>query len=273
MITSLVLKGMYNIEVDNNGNFYYREDTGAKGSKLKITDVPFVRYRFDKFGDEELQYISKMMEKFKYSIHMAEMQIHEDIDKEFQSLRDTFDNMAIYIYMNIDNQNVEMEDFTEEQKELMDKVVDITDTLDRFMLKDKSSTLYTVSANKLKYKASKILDIEENNIGVCSSPVSRFDNNKCLSAIQARELASLYAENDECALPTSNHECMECGGCIRYKVVKCNLELSKTKKKDSFDAMNKPVSDNKKEPKEPKKKLSKRGVVPFDTNELLNLKF
>lgn len=271
MITSLMLKGKYDIEVDENGNFYYRVEPTAKGSKLKITDVPFVRYRLDSFGEEEVDYIKKMMQKFNYSIHMAELSLRENTKEEFERLRDTFDNLAIYIYMDIDNDNVSAGDFNEKQVELMENVVDLVDTLDRFMLKDKSNTLYTVDANKLKCRASEILGIEEDMVGICGSPVSHVDGNKCLSALKARELASLYAENDACALPTSNHECMECGGCIRYKVVNCNLALVKKKKKE-FNAMNKPESD-KSSNKATKKKVSRKGVVLLDTNELLNMKF
>lgn len=278
MITSLMLKEKFDIEVDSNGNFYYREELGAKGTKLKISDIPFVRYRFKTFNDEELAYIDKMKSIFINSIHLVEIKLNDRITEEFNRVRDRFDNVAIYVYMEINNENVGIEEFNENQLNQLNKLKAVTDTLDRFILKDKSDTLYTVAANKLKSTASKLLNIEENMIGICSSPVSFVDNNKCLSALQARELASLYAENDTFALPTSNHECMNCGGCIRYKIVNNNLELPKKSKEknskgSSFNAMNKPVSSTKEENKEIKKKVSKKGVVPFDVNELLNLKF
>ena len=278
MVTSLMLKSMRDIEVDNE-SIYYREEEDANGCKIKLSEIPFIRYRFEQYNQEEIEYIKKSKEKFKYSVHLVEIDMAGDFKTEFDRVREKFDDVAVYLYISIDNKNVALCEFNEEQVEKLELVNEL-DSVDRLVLKDKSTTLYTEEANKLMEMASKLSGMDRNMVGICGSPMSFVGDNKCLSALRARELAAMYLEEGKFALPTSNHECMECGGCIRYKVVNIDLKAAPNKKKKSSSEgfMNEPEGLIQKEKavkkkSEPKKKPSKKGVTVYDTSSLMGLKF
>lgn len=219
MITSIVLTDTHKVGLDSYGRFMVGEE------KVSIKEVPFVRYRFDKFDDAELDYIGHMKKTFKHSSHMVEINISENTPQILDSIEDKLDNIIRYIYVPVTDENV-TDGFTDEIIEMIEAIEDYD--FDRIMLKDNSTTLYNIAASRLKGEIADILDIKASDIGVCQSPLS-FGGDACLTAVKARELSAEYAENDEVALPSANHECMKNCGCIRYNVIDSDVAAPVTK--------------------------------------------
>jgi len=256
MIVSLVFKDRHNVNTDSYGNFLY------SGKKLNVKNIPFVRYRFENFVESDIEYIKKMMGIFKHSTHLAEVIVKDGYEEQLYMLNSNFEKLAVFLYLPVYDSHVKSFVLTEHEKELLGKLVGASYIYDRIMLKDCSNSLYLVSANKLRREIYQITGFNEQEIGICSSPLS-FGPDACLTAIRARALSSIYGQSEECALPSANHESMNCCGCIKYIVVENDLEAPVTNesKKGSIKVKKeKPVEDSnneeKKEDKNTKKKRS-----------------
>lgn len=236
MITSIVLTNTHKIGIDSNGKFMVGD------TKVSIKEVPFVRYRFNKFGETELNYIGKMKNIFKHSSHMVEITISEDTPKILDAIEEKLQNIIRFIYVPVVDSHV-TDGFDESTLKLVELLDDYD--FDRVMLKDNTTTLHAVAAAKLKKEIADTIDVNVKDIGICQSPLS-FNGEACLTAVKARELSAEYAENDEVALPSANHECMNCCGCIRYHVIDSDVAapVSKTTK-----GTKKKTSNKNKEPK------------------------
>ena len=97
--------------------------------------------------------------------------------------------------------------------------------IDRIMLKDNTITMDTLASIRMKKNVYELFGEQleggkdYKDIGICQSPLSFSDGNACLTAIRARELSAKYSNDEELALPSANHECMNTCGCIRYMVI------------------------------------------------------
>ena len=251
MISSIVVNGMYNIKVNGNKKI-------KVGDTLLHTenDVPFIRYRLQNYGEQEIQYIKDMQEKFPKSTHLIEMHIEHNTAEEFKNLREQL-SVAIFLYLNLTEDIVQQ---TVLPEDLLQKLQALQGcNFDRYMLKDDSISLDFMAADKIITQISKTYKIKKDNIGLCGSPLS-FQGLQCLSAVKARELMSIYNEHSDVPLPSANHECMNCCGCIRYLEVHSDLEApsegpKKSAKKSSEGSENK-------EPKQPKKKTDAMAYRP-----------
>lgn len=213
MNTSIVLTGMHSIGVDSTGRFM------VKDTKVSIKDVPFVRYRFTEYSDDELIYIEVMKKKFNYSSHMIEITLTADTKKIMDKVK-RIENLIKFVYIPIDDSDV-MNGISEEKIRLLQEIDG--EFFDRLMIKDNSNTLDAIGSIRLKKQLSELVEMEYTDIGVCSSPLSFDGKNACLTAVKARELSAEYAESDEVALPSANHECMNTCGCIRYHVFETSV--------------------------------------------------
>lgn len=214
MIQSIVVTDRFKIGVNSKDGIKLGEH------KMTTKEVPFFRYRFDTFVDSDIEYINSMKNKFNTSTHMAEVVVKDGFLNEIELLKKV-DDLVIFLYINVTNDDADRGSFSEETKNLIEQIEDLEyeEDFERIMLKDNSSFLHTVSANKLKKEVIDIVGYNLKDIGICSSPLSFTDGNACLTALKAREIAGKYNEFDEGALPTKNHECMSCCGCIRYHLV------------------------------------------------------
>ncbi len=213
MITSIVVTGEYSIGIDKNDKF----QVGDK--KIGLKEVPFVRYRFDEYTESSLSYIKKMKSTFKYSSHMVEITVKPGVKELVDTISESIENLIVFLYVNITDEEVN-NGLSEETVKLLEECSD--STFDRVMLKDNSTSLYLVSANRLKKEVSDAMGINPAEIGICQSPLS-FNGEACLTAVMARQLSAMYSENDEGALPSANHECMKTCGCIKYIKITGNI--------------------------------------------------
>lgn len=230
MVTSILLKGEYSIGVDGHEKFQ------INGKKISLKEVPFVRYRLQEYTENTADYINKMKEIFKYSAHMVEITAVKGARRILDYLLEKVENLIVYIYVPVDDTAV--------QNGLSPEMFDILTefegaTFDRIMIKDISTSLHLVSANRIRNQIATKMMANASSIGICSSPLSFNSGEACLTAIKARELSAMYSDNDECALPTANHECMPCCGCIRYMEVTSNLAAPVTVEKVKSESSNK----------------------------------
>ncbi len=220
MIINLVITGGHKIKLDKKGRFK------VKDVKTSLKEIPFIRYRFDKYDEECIEYMKEMKDRFKYSSHMAEIQLDENTKDVIESIDDKVYNIIKFIYIDIYNEEVDR-GFSDDKLEILDNIKDMN--FDRVMLRDKSDFLCSVTFNRLRKQVQDILidgdnDWAASNIGICQSPLSLYGGNACLTAVIARELSAEYAENDQVALPSANHEDRNRCGCIKYVIVDKDIE-------------------------------------------------
>lgn len=233
MITSIVVTGCYNIKMNGNKKIKVNDNV------LSVEkDIPFIRYRFDTYEEKEYNYIKSMMEQFNCSTHLAEINLSESASTVAEQLNTRFGNLAKYVYIEVTDADVERGELTQEVKTQLVAVKQFNP--DRYMLRDKTTCLDMIGAKKIIKDACKAIGETESNFGVCSSPLS-FGDMACLTAVKARELMSIYSPIADVALPSANHQCMNCCGCIRYATVSEDLEApadskaKTTKKSDNSE--------------------------------------
>lgn len=246
MISNLVLTGRYKIGLDKNDKFIMDD------SKLSTKDVPFIRYRFSEYTQDDVEYIKSMKKTFKHSTHLLEFILSDKTKTELNFMLGSIEDIATYIYVPITDEEV-LRGLSELQLGLLSNIKN--EVYDRIMIKDNSKTLHLVSANKIKKQISEATGFKETDIGICSSPLS-FSGEACLTAIRARELTALYSSSEECAIPSANHECMNTCGCIRHKVVTSDIIVPISSTTSSKDSNNKKNGDK----ANIKKKVSKAPV-------------
>lgn len=244
MVSSIVLTGCKHVGVSNSNRIE------VEGNVLNIEkDIPFVRYRFGSYGAEEIAYMKQMYEQFKWSTHLAEVTVGPNLVNELQLIESEMPNVAKFVYVDITDEMVSTHTIPAELLGYLQQAKGFK--IDRLMFRDRSTTLDMVCTNLFISSLSKMLGFKKDTFGVCSSPLS-FGELACLTAARARELMSLYGRTTDGALPTANHECMNCCGCARYMVIDKDLAAPVGK-----SGGNKGKSDGSGESKsKPKKKKS-----------------
>ena len=220
---------------------------------LSIKDVPFLRYRFTRFGEAEIAFMKECQSKFVNSVHLAEISITDEVTaavEDFNSITQNLQNIAVFLYVDVSDNDVASVTIDESKLDTIDAIVK-TGAVQRLCIRDRSTTLNAESFSHLVKMFISRLNVKEEFIGVCESPLS-FDTRACLTAEKARELMAIFISNAEDVVPVSaNHQCMECCNCIRYKLVTSDLievqaPPSMTKKEKSETDEDKPEAPKKK---------------------------
>lgn len=239
MITSIVLPERYKIGVDKFGKF------NLDDIKLSIRDIPFVRYRFKEYSLDDVGYIKNMINTFSYSTHLMEVDMEGNFDSSIEQMVDAIENLVVFVYIDVDNEIVASENFREDQIENLHKLIKVMPYVERVMIRDKSTTMHKISGDKLKKILCNTLKIKDNMVGFCQSPLSMIEGQACLTAAKARELATNYNNNEDCPVPSANHErrtsYCDCCGCIKYEVVTHDIEVIVSDKPKSATKANKKV--------------------------------
>ena len=259
MVVSLVFKDKHNVGINSYGNIKIDD------KKIATKDIPFIRYRFDKYSDEELKFIESNMQKFENQVHLIEIPVDENTLTLMNKINanKAFESLVIFLYLSVTD-DVAVNGFSEFTESVLDGVCDFR--FDRIMLKDNSKHLYMTKANELKSQVASITQIKAADIGICSSPLSFRSNETdvgqaCLTAVWARKLLAEYAKDGEkIAVPSANHECMDCCGCIKHIVIDRDWASPEGKKASG---------NGEKKAKEPKaakepKKESPKGVQVYN---------
>lgn len=269
MISSLILTGRYNVGVNSSNRIM------LNGEVTPLTDVPFIRYRFSDFGDENISFVKANMQHLHGPCHLAEYDISTMPKEQLEALND-IDGLAIYAYIDIDDADLA----TGIAAEKVEKLKSVSELyFDRLIIRDKSSMMYPLAADKITFALSDILGgaVKASDIGICCSPLTprtpNSESKACLSAVWARRLMADYIDNVDVATPTANHECCSDGCCcIRAFTVTCDIPAPANDAKVADSGSSEKKSDKKansdgaaeakeaKKPKEPKPK----GVVSFN---------
>lgn len=225
MIASIVVDGCHDIGVSSSNKIKVGDNV------LSIEkEIPFVRYRFNTYSETEYTYIKGMMQKFPFSTHLVEINLSEETRGILEYLTANMDDMAKYIYIDVTDEDVRNGRLSDTVVNLLAGIADLT--IDRVQFRDKSTTLDVVAVKNFIKQCRAITKLPVNLFGVCSSPLS-FGEYACLTAVKARELMGLYSKVSDVALPSANHECMNCCGCIRYMVISNDIPAPITSKQKS----------------------------------------
>lgn len=209
MVTSLLINGTYKVRVNSAGDIKVGE------RKFNVhKDIPVLRYKLPVYDDNAIEYIKKMQEKFPESLHIVQVEASQ---LSVELWNNTLDEMGVAKYLYIDITDDVVNNGTFGQEMLAGLAVYSGTQIDRVMLRDRLETqlLNTLSARPLRQEVCKALSLKENMVGFCDSPLSLGDT-ACLQAEKARELMAKYCEVTSMSLPTSNHQCMNNCGCMRY---------------------------------------------------------
>jgi hypothetical protein len=240
MVTSIVLTGRHTLNI----NSFNKLKAGDNIISIE-KDIPFVRYRFGVYNDEDFQYIISTMDKLKYSTHLIEINLDTNTVTNLEWIKNNIANIARFIYIDVTDEDVTRGGLTTDTLNLLMGIVQYN--VDRVMLKDKSTKLDIVTAKKIIDALSKQTGIKRDNFGICSSPLS-FGDMCCLTAVRAREIMAVYSLIADVALPTANHQCMNRCGCIRYIVIDSDTDvISESKanlKKESKSKQSKSTKNN-----------------------------
>ena len=218
MITSIVVNGTHSIAMNNSRKIL------VDGNTLSVdNDIPFIRYRFDGYGDNEVQYIDRMIKQFNKSTHLVEIEANESTHSTLELLNTSFTNIAKFLYVTVTDHDVDNEALRQEVVNIIADAVSFG--IDRVLFRDKTTKLDLVSVKRFIKQCRQSVKKSEDFFGVCQSPLSFSDRGSlaCLNAVRAREIMSMYSPVADAALPTANHQCMNCCGCIRYIVVKADI--------------------------------------------------
>lgn len=226
MVASIVLTGKYNVGISESGK------VKIEGNTLNLSDIPFVRYRFPSYGPEEIQFIQQNKAKFKGPVHLAEVELCENIKDVLDSL-DEIENLAKYLYVTVDDEDM-ANGLKESTIQMLKSLGDAY--YDRIIIRDKCSNLYPLAAERLKNAVEEAVDHEfrAGDMGVCGSSILSFCNGReesqaCLTAVWARKIMAEYAESDDC-VPSASQEKMTTCGCIQYFVVSQDISAPASNK-------------------------------------------
>lgn len=274
MITCLMFKRPFNVSVSDSGKFNLIVPTGEEETKVEkqsIADIPFIRYRFDKYGDEEIEFIKKMKGIFKYSAHLAEVTVSysegngntDEVLDEIKTLKESVEKLCVFVYMNTTDEWLtylsENDALFEDVENFLYDASDIE--IDQFCLRDKTTAAGAIQINNLRKKVADVVygdDRKFKSIAICESPLTfSEEESACLTAAKARELMAIYCDDNlEQPTPSANHQCMSCCGCIKYIEITSDIQAVTSKVKSSDSGKTTKKSSGPKEKKEKKEKSS-----------------
>lgn len=261
MVVSIVLTGRYNIGVNGNNKIKVNDKL------IEMKDIPFIRYRFNEYTEEDIEFIKKNKEKFNGPIHLIEISLN-DKTRNVLDMVNSMEDVPKFIYVPINDEDIAM-GIKDNTLELLKGISDYF--FDRVMIKDNTSMLYPLAADKIKFKIEEALNgaIPARDIGICGSPLS-FRNNTtegqaCLTAVWARKIMAEYSSTPDIVVPSASHECMTCCGCIQYFVVDHDLPAPLSSKEKAASKDNKETKDKEPKDKKPAIKNSKKhtGIPVF----------
>lgn len=223
-----------------------------------VQEVVSISYHFEDHDDiaKLPEYVRGMQKIFPHTLHVVHLDTSYDSKELVKANKQFFDSLPLIVHLPVFDRDIEngtiadIESFSEWQA-----VVEVlgSNPIDRYMLDDLTTSMYTDMANRLRKQAADMFGTDIESIGICGSPLS--DNELCcLSARLDREWAAKYVHNEFVVLPSANHQNMERCGCLRFVVIEhdvITLDAAKSGGKSS---------GGHRTPKAPKIKAPKRSA-------------
>ena len=126
MVTSIVLTNKSNIGISSSNKIKVEDHL------ISLKDIPFIRYRFEEYGESELEFIKKNKERFKGPVHLAEINLCENIETILNNM-DDIEGLAKFVYIPIDDFDI-ANGIKDETVELINKIGSAY--YDRLIIKD-----------------------------------------------------------------------------------------------------------------------------------------
>lgn len=228
MTSSIVLTERIKVEFDKRGKFNYTDLESNETYTFERGEIPFVRYRFSKYGMAEIAYIKESLKKFNHSAHLAEVSLSETSVKEIELLS-SLAEVAIFLYIDLHKDNILAKNLDEANKKLLEPIKShCLDKVERVMLKDKDNMLHMLVTRPIIKNISVYLGLNENKIGFCSCAFS-IDGMCCLTAERARDIAARYSNNKSFAIATNavegrNIEYQPGCCCIKHIIISHDID-------------------------------------------------
>lgn len=226
MTSSIVFTERIKVEFDKKGKFNYTDLNETY--TFERSEIPFVRYRFKKYGMAEIAYIKENLKRFNHSAHLAEVCLSETSVKEIELLS-SLEEVAIFIYIDLHKDNILAKNLDEANKKLLEPIKShCLDKIERVMLKDKDNMLHMLVIRPIIKNISVYLGVNENKIGFCSCSFS-IDGMCCLTAERARDIAARYSNNKSFAIATNavegkNIEYQPGCCCIKHIIISHDID-------------------------------------------------
>jgi len=225
MITNLMIMGRFDIGV-NSKNAICIDNKFINIEK----EIPIVRYRFKDYSEDDLQYITNNMKKFKASAHLVEIELSEKTAEQHKLFGDAMQGnlkVAKFLRIEVDDKDMSEGCLVDSKLQQLESVKSLY--FDRYILVDKTTFLDYINTKRLISYVSKFMGVREGDVGICGC-ASSFGGDQCLSAVKAREIMSIYTnigsnEAIKIALPTANHEDMSNCGCIRHMIIESDIKI------------------------------------------------
>lgn len=226
MITSLRIKNQARVEVNSKGKMC------VHGNELSAKDIPAVRYVVEpeklNNADDVVNWVRYHNSKLDMAVHIIELPLIGKRTHEWVNyFREVLPDVAIYVYAGIGDNEV-ANGIGEDLKESIGVLCNCK--IDRLIIVDNSTTLYQVTAERLKKEVASLANVKVSEVGICNSPLMNGEN-CCLSALQCRILEARYGKRDDMVVPSANHEGKNCSncGCIRYLLVETDMKAPEVK--------------------------------------------
>ena len=247
MITSIKLSRACKIGMNTKGDIKLGENV------INKKDIPFVRYDFGSYTDEDKAYIIQNMQSFDKSVHMIQYRVGESLFSDIEIMSELNDKVVKYLYVDITQQDM-LNTTINPAFILQMEDAKAKCNFDRYMIVDKTDNMSLAAAKMIIKELANRLHVDIDKIGICSSPLCMDGNLACLTAVRARELAAIYSTSNDMATPSSNHQDMNCCGCMRFIKIDNDTEAPADKKSGKAPKEKKEKSDktDKKQAKAPK---------------------
>lgn len=256
MVTGILLTGMYNIGVSGNNKIMTPD-----GIKVDLKDVPFVRYRFENYGEAELEFIKNNKVKFP-CIHIIDMTLNENTVDLIKKIDASIEKVAKFVFIDVDDRCA-AHGLSEDILDLVRGLDEVS--VDRISVRDKSNNLFGEILASMQKTIRRVTSLSEDSVGICGGPYC-FGGDACLTAVRARELIAKYSDHPETeVVPSANHAGTIDGvdgesftnncGCIRYHIYSRDVEAPATK---TAKVAKVPKEEKVKVPKEPKPEAEKK---------------
>lgn len=234
MTSSIVLTNTIDIRFNKKNSFKYKDEDLNEVYEFKQQEIPAVRYRFNAYTLKEIVYIKNSLQKFRYSVHIAEVNLSEccvDYIEKLVELKE----VAVFLYFDITKENVVTKTFNESQRKVLGTLKDTClDKIERIMMRDVDGVLHMMVARPLILSLANLLGLDKSKIGYCSCAFSA-NGLCCLTAERARDIAARYSSNSNFAIATNavegkNIEHQNGCYCIRHILITHDTEQDSTDK-------------------------------------------
>lgn len=170
-----------------------------------------------------VDYVNNLRKTFEHSLHVVHLHACDESIQLLQSeSTGFFDTVPVIWHLNITDEDVAGKRLSLENAQRVAELAStprpdgrpVSSYIDRLMLHDYSTSMYTVDAEELRKAVTKLLGMRTDSVGICGSPLSTGED-CCLTARRDREWAAQYVHSSYVVLPSSNHQSMERCGCLR----------------------------------------------------------